>query len=162
MISPCSGMRSRVTNWQCSPPWTACGIHKRTRFPLKTSFERYVTRPGRRGFSATPLWMRTPEKSSNPLWNGRKRLRNMQNSSLGRTRTRGFQPARSVRSGKHYHRRPSVATHLQRGIHDQKVGLIAVNASTEYFDHNGGEAATCYPIHPLMAYRQREVVGARS
>src|SRR2546430_5621782 len=83
MIWPCSGTPSRVTNWHRSPSWSACGIHKRPQFPLRTSFARYVTRPGRRGFSATPLWMRTPEKSSNPLWNGRKRLRNMQNSSLG-------------------------------------------------------------------------------
>jgi hypothetical protein len=46
---------------------------QKARFPLKTFFEPYVMRPGRNGFSATPLWMRTLEKSSNPLLNGRKR-----------------------------------------------------------------------------------------
>jgi hypothetical protein len=53
-------------------PWTVCGIHKKLPFPSRTFFGRYVTRLGRRGFSATPLWMHTPEKSSNPLWNRRR------------------------------------------------------------------------------------------
>ena len=52
-----------------------CGTCKRHRFLLRTFFEPYVTRPGRRGFSATPLWMPTPENSSNPLWNGQKHWR---------------------------------------------------------------------------------------
>ena len=63
-------------DWRSEPlgPMQECnfGIHKRPQFPLRTFCGRYVTRPGRKGFLATPLWMHTPEKSFNPLWNGRK------------------------------------------------------------------------------------------
>jgi hypothetical protein len=49
------------------PPSTARGIHKKAQSLLKIFSERYVTLLGRKGFSATPLWMHTLENSSNPL-----------------------------------------------------------------------------------------------
>jgi len=65
-----------------SPSSTVCGICERPRFLLRTFFGPYVTRPGRRGFSTTPLWMRTPENPPTLCGMGKSTGIKVQNSRL--------------------------------------------------------------------------------